>query len=154
MLQRLHAISIRSCVRLWFLVLLGSVLAGCGGGGAGPSLPVHVPGVVNGQVVKGLTSGASVSLYIVEPDGQRAIPTSAGTDARGSFSLSQVLQAGCVYLLKAIGGQYRHEVTGLIETLVTPWRGVFVAIGTELHFAVDLAASMRIVTMVDPWLRG
>ncbi len=138
MFEQLHFLSTRFRHVYWLAVLLVSVLAGCGGGGGdGPSVPVHVPGIVSGQVVKGLTSGSTVSLYRVAPDGQRSFIASAETDALGAFSLNQVLQVGSVYLIEAVGGHYRHEVTGAIETLDTPMRGVFVATGSEAHFSVS-----------------
>lgn len=110
-----------------------SLLTGCGGGGSSVARPAGV----DGQVVKGPTRGATVSLYSLTDSGQRTLITSAVTDASGAFRLPYALQSGRVYLLEAEGGQYINEISNATESLASPMRAVFVASGTETRFVIS-----------------
>lgn len=126
-------------VRLWWAAALLSTVVACGGGGGGtPAGPAPIPaGVLVGQVIKGLSQGTTVSLYSVNDSGQRTFLASAVTNAAGEYRIALALTAGRVYMLEAVGGQYVNEITGSLEALSTPLRGIFVASGTGMRLALS-----------------
>lgn len=133
-------------IRIWLSVLVLGLLTACSGGGSDSSgVPGSTLGVLNGQVVKGLTSGSTVSLYSLTDNGQRTFLTSAVTNAQGTFSLGHVMQVGRVYLLEAVGGQYVNEISHLTESLTTPMRAVFVASGVERYFSISAVSEAAVI---------
>ena len=121
-------------IALWILLFAVSLLSGCGGGGDGSA---GGSSAFSGQVVKGLTNGATVSLYSLAPNGQRTLIASAVTNAQGQYSLPRTLQSGSVYLLEAVGGQYVNEISNVTEPLASPMRAVFVSSGTETRAVIS-----------------
>lgn len=143
-------------IALLTTLLSVSLLFGCGGGGSGGGSSDGGPSALQGQVVKGLTNGATVSLYSLSASGQRTLVASAVTDAQGAFSLPLNLQSGSVYLLEAVGGQYVNEITNVTEPLASPMRAVFVANGTETRGAISaiseaVALEVEKSTAPDKW---
>jgi hypothetical protein len=122
------------------VLIAGLVACGGGGGGgnseSGNTAAVIDPNQITGQVVKGPTSGAKVSLYSVSETGQKVLVTDAVTTANGTFSISKALIAGSVYLLEANGGQYKDEISGAQVLLASPLRAVFVASSSEKSFVL------------------
>lgn len=133
-------------------------LVACGGGGGGgssPNSPNSTPGVA-GQVVKGPTSGATVTLSLIAPDGSRSVVATVTSSASGGFSLPTSLQAGKVYLAEASGGQYINEITDLRESLSAPLRAVFVATGVGQRLVLNVLSELAVVqiersTAANPW---
>jgi hypothetical protein len=128
---------------------------GGGGGGSSPNSPNSTPGVA-GQVVKGPTSGATVTLSLIAPDGSRSVVATVISSASGGFSLPTSLQAGNVYLAEASGGQYINEITDLRESLSAPLRAVFVATGVGQRLVLNVLSELAVVqiersTAANPW---
>ena len=141
-------------IALWALLFAASLLSGCGGGGG--DSPAGGASAFGGQVVKGLTTGATVSLYSLTPSGQRTLIASALTDVQGRYSLPPTLQSGRVYLLEAVGGQYVNEISQVTESLAAPMRAVFVATGTETLCAISaiseaVALELEQSAATDKW---
>jgi hypothetical protein len=130
-----------SRVRLWVGLVFITGLVACGGGGGagggGTTSPGTDPNQITGQVVKGPTSGAKVSLYSLNDSGQRVLIADSITTANGTFSISKALNAGSVYLLEATGGQYKDEISGAQVQLSSPLRVVFVASASEKSFVMS-----------------
>jgi hypothetical protein len=95
-------------------LLLG---AGCGGGGSGGGTIADLPaiggaGTISGMVTKGPVASATVTAYAVS-GGQMGIQLgTATTDAGGRFTMSIGTYGGSV-MMRASGGSYRDEATGL-----------------------------------------
>lgn len=134
-------------LRAHFCFVMLTALAACGGGGGGGSGSDPSAGLT-GQVAKGLTSGATVTLYSLNSAGVRTLVFSTVSDTQGGFSLSPALTVGQVYLLEAVGGQYVNEATGQTEALTAPMRAVFVASGSERRFAIS-AISEAVALQVE-----
>lgn len=132
-----------------FLWALLSTLSGCGGGGGGggENAQGHSTGTLVGQVVKGLTSTANVTLYSLTDSGQKTVVATALTNAKGEFDIVSVLQPGRVYLLEASGGSYINEISGVIEPLASPIRAVFVASGLERNFAINAISEAVVIEL-------
>jgi hypothetical protein len=130
-----------SRVRLWVGLVFITGLVACGGGGGagggGTTSPGTDPNQITGQVVKGPTSGAKVSLHSLNDSGQRVLIADSITTANGTFSISKALNAGSVYLLEATGGQYKDEISGAQVQLSSPLRVVFVASASEKSFVMS-----------------
>lgn len=129
-------------------------LAACGGGGG--TAPTGAMDALTGQVVKGLTSGSTVSLYLVAQNGEKTLVSTALSDVSGNFSMSSALQIGSVYLLEANGGQFVNEITGASEVLSAPMRAVFVASGAEHRFAIGVLSEAAVIQAersgaANPW---
>jgi hypothetical protein len=137
-------------LRFFLCSVLLAVLSACGGGGGGGggSSGSGPSADLTGQVAKGLTSGATVTLYRINDAGVRTVIFSTVSDAQGGFSLPTALTVGQVYLLEAIGGQYINEATGLTAALTAPMRAVFVASGSERRFAIS-AVSEAVALQVE-----
>lgn len=129
-------------IRIWLLVLSLSLLTACGGGGGGGGSPNISANALSGQVVKGLASGSTVSLYKLSSEGLRTFLAKAVTSESGAFTINYNLSAGDVYLLEAVGGQYVNEISQVAETLTSPMRVVFVASGLEKQFSISAISEL------------
>ena len=93
-------------LRLSFLALAFLFFTACGDDGANNS--------ISGVVSKGPVSGATVTVYAVNPDGSLGAElASAVTDTDGSYSLTIGSYSGSV-VVKATGGTYVDEATGAV----------------------------------------
>lgn len=104
------------------------ILTGCGGSGGGSSTPVaDFMVTLEGGIVKGKVSGASISVFAVDSSGVKtgsAIAT-ATTDADGMYTIALGNFSG-VYIVEATGGSYVDEATGQTKSIPTdsPLRAV------------------------------
>jgi hypothetical protein len=114
-----HQLFLFSLPQAAFIVVLALVLGACGGGsqsGGGSGL--------QGQVIKGLVSGARVSVYSISADGQQTLISSAVSGSAGEFSLLEgvTFSAGRVYLLEAVGGSCVNDLKCLhSSTMANLW---------------------------------
>jgi hypothetical protein len=126
-------------------------LFGCGGGGGSSSVaetsqPASITAnLLSGFVIKGPTDGATVSLFRLSENGQRAFIKSAITGADGSFSMQYSLNPGDVYLFEAVGGQYKNEIDGKVEQLSASLRAIFVASGIEKSFVLSAVSESLMI---------
>ena len=110
------------------LLLALSVIAGCGTGGLSDAPatgttpgtttpPTAVTVTINGRVVDGAISGATVQAYKINANGTRgdAIGTSTTTDSNGNYALS--LNYNGPILVESAGGSYTDWATGKTVTL-------------------------------------
>lgn len=91
--------------------------AGCGGGGSSGGTSADVPGiggagVISGIVTKGPVGNATVNAYAVSGGQMGSQIGTAMTDAGGRFTMSIGTYGGPV-MMRASGGSYRDEATGL-----------------------------------------
>jgi hypothetical protein len=87
-------------------------LAGCGGGGGGDAGPGPTPTTsLSGNVVKGPTSGATVTAYSIAGGMMGSPLGTAVTDPQGAFAMPMASAAGPV-MLQIAGGTYTDEATG------------------------------------------
>lgn len=111
-------------------------IVACGGGGSDVSEGVSAP-PLTGQVVKGLTRGATVNLFELSSEGDKRPVASKQTDSNGSFTIPNNLKEGIVYLFEAQGGEYNDEIDGMRTILSAPLRTVFIAGNNERHFTLS-----------------
>lgn len=79
-----------------------------------------VDGRLSGTVVKGVLSGATVTVRVVNPDGATGVEAGAGlTDAAGAFDVTLGSADGPL-LVRAEGGRYVEEATGETVGLDVP----------------------------------
>src|SRR6185369_6613796 len=115
------------------LSVLALAISGCGGGG-GNGTPAVTTTTVSGIVAKGLVKGATVQVFEIisshRPTKARIATTALGqgtSDANGNYSVdigNSVVKGGL--LIKASGGTYTDEATGVINTaLATPINAVY-----------------------------
>jgi hypothetical protein len=127
------------------------ILSACGGGG-GSGAETAKPASINtnsltGFVIKGPTAEATVSLFRLSENGQRAFIKSAVTGTDGAFSMQYSLNPGDVYLFEAVGGRYKDEIDGKVEQLSAPLRAIFVASGIEKSFVLSVISESLMIEL-------
>jgi len=107
-----------------FMLAISVACGGGGGGGSGGTSPT--PGSaainINGYVVEGPVSGATVKLYRLDAAGVRTLLGSAVTDSRGYYTIASTAPAGASVLVEASGGTYTDEISSQAMTLSVPLR--------------------------------
>jgi hypothetical protein len=134
-----HQLFLFSLPQAAFIVVLALVLGACGGGSQSSG-----GGGLQGQVIKGLVSGAQVSVYSISADGQKSLISSAVSGSAGEFSLLEgvTFSTGRVYLLEAVGGSYVNEINGATEVLNSPLRAIFVADQARTRVSISVISEM------------
>lgn len=125
------------------LLTLALVLASCGGGGSGAG---GSP-TISGQVVKGLTAGASVTLYSVSSTGAKSQVAATTTNSAGNYTFTTTLTPGQVYLIEATGGSYIDEITGAVTPLSSPLRAVVIGAAGETSFALSIISELAVIEL-------
>ncbi len=131
----------------WLGCLLVLVLTACGGGGGGSPPPdTTLSGFVDGP-----TTGATVTLSTVAPDGTATPVASTTSGADGQYAFTAAPPAGAVVRIEARGGQTADAFTGrtapadAVLRAVSVWRGTAarVAVGPYSEVAVRTLAARR-----------
>ena len=111
--------SVGAIVKKIVYLIVASLLIGCGGGGGGGgSTTTTETTTILGNVAKGLMSGATVNLYILNANGTKGnLIGSTTTDSKGNYTITVTKPTEPV-LAEASGGSYVNEVSGGTDSLL------------------------------------
>ncbi len=104
----------------YFLIYIILLLTACGGGGGGSGggstqpPPPNTGAVISGVAVKGAISGATINAYRISDSDFDTPIASANTTNDGAYSLQLNDNYRGLVIVRAIGGQYQDETSGII----------------------------------------
>jgi len=130
---------LRTCSRVFGLILSSTLLlSGCGGGGGGGGSGTNPnPTTVSGVVSKGPLKGSAICAYAISGGAMGAqIGTCTTSDTAGNYSIGLGTHTGPV-LFQATGGTYVDEATGTTVALDAPLHSMLLnAAGGNVSVAI------------------
>jgi len=127
---------------LALLSLFPFFLFGCGGGGvsdspnvAGKENPAPPSRQISGNLFKGPVSGAVVE-FIPIVNGEETSAIATGTSLSGGRFTLNVVNYDGPYILRAVGGTYKDEATGVTKALAREMRTINPSMETSREAAV------------------
>jgi 3D (Asp-Asp-Asp) domain-containing protein len=115
-----NAQPVEAIVKKIACLIVASLLIGCGGGGGGSTATTTTATTtIMGNVAKGLVSGATVNLFILNANGTKGgLLGSTTTDSNGNYSIT-LTNPTVPVLAEASGGSYVNEVSGGTDILLS-----------------------------------